>query len=327
MTVEVEAGTIDFSGPIGENPALDVPVVADLVAGVATRETGFGVVVEDAPLQSLTTEQSAADLVEEAANNNLYYNIHTNDFNGGEIRGQLITQSDETVDGVRTLVLSADLDAAQEPGPLSDSTAVGTGTENGPVITDIVQDAGGDVEGQTLDSNVFVDAISPAVGFEVFVDEAPLASLAPEQSPDDLVTEAINDNLYYNVHTTDFPNGEIRGQLILESDVEVDGVRTITLNAELNGAQEPEPNLSDSTATGFGEVIITVDGEDVTYSSDLSITGIAAEDLLPANGPVIADIVQDAGGDVNGDLPVPTVFGEVEGVGFTVVDTAGHAEC
>jgi len=273
MTVEVEAGTIDFSGPIGENPALDVPVVADLVAGVATRETGFGVVVEDAPLQSLTTEQSAADLVEEAANNNLYYNIHTNDFNGGEIRGQLITQSDETVDGVRTLVLSADLDAAQEPGPLSDSTAVGTGTvtivfdgttttyssdlnvvglatsdllpvagfssihlhnapagENGPVITDIVQDAGGDVEGQTLDSNVFVDAISPAVGFEVFVDEAPLASLAPEQSPDDLVTEAINDNL---------------------------------------------------TATGFGEVIITVDGEDVTYSSDLSITGIAAEDLLP----------------------------------------------
>jgi len=381
MTVEVEAGTIDFSGPIGENPALDVPVVADLVAGVATRETGFGVVVEEAPLQSLTTEQSAADLVEEAANNNLYYNIHTNDFNGGEIRGQLITQSDETVDGVRTLVLSADLDAAQEPGPLSDSTAVGTGTvtivfdgttatyssdlnvvglatsdllpvagvssihlhnapagENGPVITDIVQDAGGDVEGQTLDSNVFVDAISPAVGFEVFVDEAPLASLTTEQSPDDLVTEAINDNLYYNVHTTDFPNGEIRGQLILESDVEVDGVRTITLNAELNGAQEPEPNLSDSTATGFGEVIITVDGEDVTYSSDLSITGIAAEDLLPVagvssihlhnapageNGPVITDIAQDAGGDINGDLPVPTVFGEVEGVGFTVVDTAG----
>ncbi len=347
---------------------IDVPVTVDLVADTATREAGFSLSSDDQPLASLTTAQTAAELVIEAINDRLYYNIHTNDFNGGEIRGQLLLQSDTTdsMTGVRTITLSGPLDASQEPGPISDSLATGTGTvvitvdggavtyssdltvsglatsdlmpvagvsaihlhnaaagANGPVITDLVQDAGGDINGEvaapagdTGDGNVFVE--DGTTGFSISSAGQPLASLTTTQTAAELVIEAINDRLYYNIHTNDFNGGEIRGQLLLQSD-ETDsatGIRTITLAGPLDASQEPGPT-SDSLATGEGTVVITVDGDSITYSSDLSVTGIAPSDLLPvagvssihlhnaaagANGPVITDLIQDAGGDVNGDV-------------------------
>lgn len=169
-------------------------------------------------------------------------------------------------------------------------------------------------------------------GFSVSVTDQPLASLTTEQSPAELVEEAINDRLYYNIHTNDFNGGEIRGQLITQSDVTEGGIRTIILEAQLDAAQEPGP-LSDSEATGTGRVTIVVGPEGVTYSSELSVTGLATSDLLPVagvsaihlhnapagqNGPVITDIVQDAGGDINGVAQSPAadtgdgnVFAEV----------------
>ncbi len=120
--------TADFSD-------LDVAVTINLDAngnGTATRDTGFNVSVVNqavtAPGQFGSAIADGAAFVEQAAANNLYYNIHTADFPGGEIRGQLLVQSDETVDGIRTITLSGPLDAAQEPGPLSDSDATGFAT-------------------------------------------------------------------------------------------------------------------------------------------------------------------------------------------------------
>ncbi|QBR38849.1 CHRD domain-containing protein (plasmid) [Leisingera sp. NJS201] len=151
-------------------------------------------------------------------------------------------------------------------------------------------------------------------GFAVVVEDQPLASLTTDQSPADLADQAAGGNLYYNIHTNDFPGGEIRGQLLVESDITDGGIRTLTLVADLDAAQEPD-GASDSQATGQGRVVIVIDGSSITYSSDLSVTGLATSDLLPVagvsaihlhnapagqNGPVITDIVQDAGGDVNG---------------------------
>ena len=151
-------------------------------------------------------------------------------------------------------------------------------------------------------------------GFSVQLSGQPLVSLTTSQTSAELVAEAVNNNLYINVHTNDFPGGEIRGQLLLQSDVTVDGVRTLTLAGSLDAAQEPD-NASDSSATGEGTVVITIDGSSVTYDSTLSIDGILVSDLLPVagvsaihihnapagvNGPVITDIVQGAGGDING---------------------------
>jgi Ca2+-binding RTX toxin-like protein len=190
--------TADFSD-------LDVPVTVVIDAegnGTATRDTGFNISFEDAAVDSLNTSAIADDaaFVSEALEGNLYFNIHTTEFGGGEIRGQLDTiVSDETVDGVRTIVLSAELDAAQEPNDASDSEATGSATVtlivaadgsvtysvdldvngiapsellpvagfsaihlhnapagvNGPVILDVVQDAGGDITGATAEGDVF----------------------------------------------------------------------------------------------------------------------------------------------------------------------------
>lgn len=120
--------TADFSD-------LDVAVEVRLGAngnGTATRDTGFNVSVKDAvvsaPGQFGANIANGAAFVEQALQGNLYYNIHTSDFPGGEIRGQLLVDSVETEHGIRTVTLSGGLDAAQEPGPISDSEATGEAT-------------------------------------------------------------------------------------------------------------------------------------------------------------------------------------------------------
>lgn len=190
---------------------IDVPVTVALAAdgsGTATRETGVSISYDDVPVEPL----NAIDFVAEAEAGNLYFNVHTNDFNGGEIRGQLDTIASDvpTEGGGRVLTLTAQLDAAQEPGPTSDSEATGEATvvitvaadgsitystdlsitglatsdllpvagvssihlhnaprgANGPVILDVVQDAGGAINGEALsseadtgDGDVFLEVI------------------------------------------------------------------------------------------------------------------------------------------------------------------------
>ncbi|WP_338550831.1 CHRD domain-containing protein [Roseovarius phycicola] len=120
--------TADFSD-------LDVAVTVNLDAngnGTATRDTGFNVSVANqavvSPGQFGSAIANGAQFVEQALAGNLYYNIHTSDFPGGEIRGQLEVVSDTGVGHDRVIELAGSLDAAQEPGPTSDSLATGEAT-------------------------------------------------------------------------------------------------------------------------------------------------------------------------------------------------------
>ncbi|MEO1601020.1 MAG: spondin domain-containing protein [Pseudomonadota bacterium] len=206
----------------------------------------------------------------------------------------------------------------------------------------------GSVAGESVDGGAGIDRISFAgateglsitvnpdgsgtateeFGFSIGHGDALLASLTTDQSPEDLVDEALAGNLYYNIHTQSFPGGEIRGQLdTIVSDTTEGGVRTIVLEGDLDASQEPGPT-SDSLATGSGRVTITVaeDGT-VTYSNQLSVSGIQTGSLLPVagvsaihlhdapagtNGPVITDIVQDAGGDTTGAALADSDDGDV----------------
>lgn len=132
------------------------------------------------------------------------------------------------------------------------------------------------------------------------------------------VEEAILGNLYYNIHTSEFPGGEIRGQLLVDDIVTNGDIRTVSLSGSLDAAQEPGP-LSDSEATGEATLVITQNlaTNEVTYSSDLNVTGLNEADLetpnpgvvssihlhnAPAgqNGPVVLDTLVDAGATLDG---------------------------
>ncbi len=159
-------------------------------------------------------------------------------------------------------------------------------------------------------------------GFSVVVEEAAVADDAM------FIAAAEAGNLYFNVHTEEFGGGEIRGQLSITSDSTVEGVRTIVLDSTLDASQEPN-DASDSDATGVGQVTITIDAEgNATYSSTLDITGISPSELVtlgngalsaihlhnaPAgtNGPVLQDLIVDAGGATDGSTVEGDVIDEV----------------
>ena len=160
-------------------------------------------------------------------------------------------------------------------------------------------------------------------GFAVRVEDQPVAAVFGTDTPDGIVEDALANELYFNIHTQEAPGGEIRGQLLVESDVTRGDTRIITLTADLDSAQEPG-GVSDSLATGEGVVRIYIDGAGaVTYSSVLRIDGITSDELLPVagisaihihsapageNGAPVLDVVADAGGDAAGNTADGDVF-------------------
>lgn len=157
----------------------------------------------------------------------------------------------------------------------------------------------------------------PDVGFATMVPLTIVKDADAEEAgtfavtAEEFVSEAAAGNLYFNIHTAQFPGGEIRGQLDVVSDVNLLGlVRVIKLESLLDAAQEPGP-LSDSEATGMAKTLVISTPAGVAYSSMLSVDGIAVEDLIPVaifsaihihnaprgvNGPVVRDYIVDAGG-------------------------------
>lgn len=159
-------------------------------------------------------------------------------------------------------------------------------------------------------------------GFSVSVQDVVVgASLQDTPNINDgagFVAEALAGNLYYNVHTTDFPSGEIRGQLEVVSDTGTGHGRVIELAGSLDASQEPGPT-SDSAATGQATLTIRFnEAGEVVYSSELTVTGLNEADLqtpvpgvvsaihlhnAPAgiNGPIAQDTLVDAGATIDAD--------------------------
>ena len=148
----------------------------------------------------------------------------------------------------------------------SDNDDVLTGNDsdngiNGRQGNDIITGLGGD--------DFLFGGEAVETGFTLSVQNQPLASVTTQQPPADLVSAAANDELSISVA------GQIRGRLLLQSDTTEGGVRTLTLSASL--VTPPPPNIeSDFAGTGNASVIITVAGEDVSYSADLSVSDILA---------------------------------------------------
>jgi hypothetical protein len=111
---------------------------------------------------------------------------------------------------------------------------------------------------------------------------------------------------YFNVHTVNFPNGEVRGQI----HVDPAATGTITITTPLTGAEEVPPTTSTGTGTGMVTVnLVTGAATNISVSfSGMSGTVTAAhihEAAAGANGPVVIAISLSAA-SAPPSMPMPT---------------------
>ncbi len=117
---------------------IDVAVDVNLAEGVAVRETGFDTNIEDLDLINPNEGISSSEILAEAVAGNLYYNFHTSDFAGGELRGQLELAEDlRNTDGIGEVVFTSNLSGEQEvqPEPV-ETDATGTATTTFSIAAD-----------------------------------------------------------------------------------------------------------------------------------------------------------------------------------------------
>lgn len=121
-----------------------------------------------------------------------------------------------------------------------------------------------------------------------------------------LIRQLLDSSLYVNVHTAAHPAGEIRGQILPETDQ--------GFSLKLNGAQEVPPNLS--TGTGLGFFQLSHDKKQLNFHVVVdSLTGPALsahlhEGMSGQTGSVVADLSSNlnaAGNELTGSLD-PSAF-------------------
>ncbi len=180
--------------------------------------------------------------------NTIYANIHTANFPGGEIRGNVVRGSEFLEDLPVDPKFSGDLLIA---GKLTG------GAENPPVVTDAVGVTSfllNDTR-DAIEVNVSVNGLSgPITGIHVhegavgengdvifnlsdFINGNRVSTTLTDFSADQLA-KFLTGAYYLNVHTEANPGGEIRTQLILETEV--------TYHADLTGGQENPPVMTDA---------------------------------------------------------------------------------
>jgi hypothetical protein len=194
----------------------------------------------------------------------LYYNVHSARFPGGELRGQLNQQ-------VRSAALSG---ANEAPAPIV-SSATGSGIlALDPLtrrVSGYVRTAGiAVVDPASPKRQAHVHLGAPGTAGSVIV---PLQETSPGSGFWMVPTGAVltldqvaafnAGNLYFNVHSEANPSGEIRGQIVQA---------TLTVKtAQLTGAQETPP--VDTAAAGTGIAVVnSITGE---VFGSVKTTGIA----------------------------------------------------
>lgn len=181
---------------------------------------------------------------------------------------------------------------------------------------DLELDGGADVEG--AQGFTLVNTVANGVSIDAGGNTADL---------DAVLAQAEAGEIYFNAHSTDFPAGEARGQLTLIRDTrDENGVGEVVFGARLDGDQEVQDPPVVTASTGQGAVTFIVDETGVvSYEVSLTVRGVTLDELTVlhlhnapagANGPVVVDLLADAGVDP----ATPIADREFDGTGFTAND-------
>ena len=169
--------------------------------------------------------------------NNIYMNVHSVNFPGGEMRGQLIHQGE--------VLFTANLDGSQEVPPVM-TIAQGTGwavlrTDNNSIY---YRETFARLSAPFSAGHIHVGpAGSNGSVIKPFTFTGNSAEGVYTNVPDSLIVQFIKGNTYMNVHSTANPGGEIRGQL-----KNISGIGFVTT---LDGLQEAPPVTANGQGTGY----------------------------------------------------------------------------
>ncbi|MBI5475061.1 MAG: CHRD domain-containing protein [Ignavibacteriae bacterium] len=281
ITVNGLSGAI--SGAHFHNAAAGVngPVVRTLTF---VNNTAVGV------WKSNDAQPLSAPLLRELLAGNIYVNVHTATFPGGEIRGQVVLKNGAGATARYT---------SQAEVPSLTNTATGTAslvvTPTGVAYNITVNGLSGAITGahfhraamgvngsvvrsitSTFNGNSAVGVWGTSDATQPFVDSLRNALFAGQ--------------LYLNIHTAANPGGEIRGQVLPDAGA---GLRAIMTDKQQN------PPLT-NTASGVGSFALTRSG--LVYR--ISVNGLSGSitgahfhlGYAGANGPVVYDIGPTANG-------------------------------
>jgi hypothetical protein len=292
VDTEIAGGAHLHLGYAGQNGPVEIVLTPNLMLG--NRSGTF-----DAADNTFTLTQMQMDAL---MARQMYVNIHTTNFGGGELRGQVLPQADATYtvqlsgsnevpsiisNGSGQLALDlvgneltvsgafsgmdADFDANVAGGA---HLHLGMPGENGPV--DILLNA-------TVDADLRGGLFAP---FEntFTLTEAQIEALAARE-------------YYVNIHTTAFPGGELRGQV-------TDPAALVVFRSHLSGSNEVPAVTSYATGVVQGEylgdtVIVYGTFSDLESGVNTDIAGGAHLHAAPAglNGPIAFGLDINLDGD------------------------------
>ncbi len=210
---------------------------------------------------------------------NVYLNAHTARNPGGALRGQLLK--------VGPTVFTAGLDGSQETPP---DTSKAQGTGWGVLSADLQNFSYSltyaELSAAFRGSHIHIGA--PGVGGPVVL---PITSYRGNTAtgsmsgapPDSVLIALVRGNTYMNVHSGNYPGGEIRGQLNV-----VEGLGFYTT---MTASQETPPTSSGALGTGWA--ILDTTGDELIYrvtvaGLDTTLSGGHFHDSPPGvGGPVV----------------------------------------
>jgi CHRD domain/Secretion system C-terminal sorting domain len=196
-------------------------------------------------LKTTLTNAQIGDMMEDS----MYFNVHTAANPGGEIRGQMVFETDYLFAALAT--------GAQEvPATTSTGTALGSFSLSRLLNRLDYKIVANGLTGAITNAHLHFGAFGRAGGVALPITfDATNTMTGSLTLTGPILDSLLNSKLYLNIHTAANPNGEVRGQV----DYQGDG---IGFDGLIEGAQEVPTTTSTAKGTFFANIRSTLDTMD-----------------------------------------------------------------